>query len=367
MGKDVLTTSQTAELLGISVRTAQLLIEGGAITSWKTPGGHRRVYRDEVLGLIGKAKTEAPVRPARGIAIVSDDRAPLYREILSCVPEYGFDIHRSAHSALFALGQRLPAVLIVDMGDTGLLERSLLHELIANPALGHLRIIEVGAVDAPAIEPGRSRASIRVTSPEQLPDLLRALISDPAEFVPPADDALFPVAANENQRLAALERSGLIGTQPEEAFDRLIWLASHSLGSPVALMTVLTPTRQWFKARHGLDFAETPRSWAFCNYTLLQRDVMVVDDLARDARFVANPAVAGAPHLRFYAGAPVLDPDGFGVGSICILDFKPRGLDDDERTTLRALAAIASDQLRLRAIDRQLRGEMDAVRHQQCH
>jgi excisionase family DNA binding protein len=366
MGKDVLTTSQAAELLGISVRTAQLLIEGGTLTSWKTPGGHRRVYRDEVLALIAKTKTAPVVLPARVIVIAPERRASLFRGILSPLSEYAFDIHSNAHSALFALGLRLPAVLIVDMGQD-VLERSLLDDLLANPALGHLRIIEVDGSKRPGMERSTSPAHIRVASPEQLPPVLHALLADAPELSRSAEDAFFPVAANEGQRLAALERSGLVDTQPEEAFDRLIWLASNSLASPVALMTVLTPTRQWFKSRRGLDLTETPRSWAFCNYTLLQRDVMVVEDLTRDERFTGNPAVTGTPHLRFYAGAPVLDPDGFGVGSICILDYKPRSLDDGGRKTLRALAGIASDQLRLRATDRQLRSAMDAIKVGQCH
>jgi excisionase family DNA binding protein len=367
MGKDVLTTSQAAELLGISVRTAQLLIEGGTLTSWKTPGGHRRVYRDEVLALIAKTKTAPVVLPARGIVIASEARASLYRSVLSSVSEYAFDIHNSGHSALFALGFRLPAVVIVDMGEGSVVEGSLLDDLLVNPALGHLRIIEVGGGRGPAMGHSVSPAHIRVASPEQLPPVLHALLADTPQVPRSGQDALFPIAANEGQRLAALERSGLVNTQPEEAFDRLIWLASHSLASPVALMTVLTPTRQWFKSRRGLNLTETPRSWAFCNYTLLQRDVMVVEDLACDKRFTGNPAVTGAPHLRFYAGAPVLDPDGFGVGSICILDYKPRSLDDDGRKTLRALAGIASDQLRLRATDRQLRGAMDAIKGSQSH
>jgi excisionase family DNA binding protein len=361
MGKDVLTTSQTAELLGISVRTAQLLIEGGTLTSWKTPGGHRRVYRDEVMALIAKTEASPVVLPARGIVIAPEGRAPLYRGILSTLSDYAFDIHSSAHSALFALGLRLPSVVIVDMSEEGVLDRSLLNDLTADPALGHLRIIEVGGSERSALKHGTSRPPLRVASPEQLPAVLHALLDDSPDAIRVPEDALFPVPANEGQRLAALERSGLVDTQPEEAFDRLIWLASQSLGSPVALMTVLTPTRQWFKSRRGLDLTETPRSWAFCNYTLLQRDVMVVEDLARDERFTGNPAVEGAPHLRFYAGAPVLDPDGFGVGSICILDYKPRSLDNDGRKTLRALAGIASDQLRLRATDRQLRGAVDAI------
>lgn len=367
MGKDVLTTSQAAELLGISVRTAQLLIEGGTLTSWKTPGGHRRVYRDEVLALIAKTRTAPVVLPARGIVVAPEQRASLYRSVLSSVADYAFEIHSSAHSALFALGLRLPAVVVVDRTKESVLERSLLSDLLADPALGHLRVIEVGDMDGPATGHGAHRNSIRVGSPEQIPAILRALLDDAPEFRSAEEDAAFPMAANESQRLAALERSGLVDTKPEEAFDRLIWLASNALASPVALMTVLTPTRQWFKSRLGLDFTETPRSWAFCNYTLLQRDVMVVEDLAQDRRFTANPAVADAPHLRFYAGAPVLDPDGFGVGSICIMDYKPRKIDADGRKTLRTLAAIASDQLRLRATDRQLRRAMEAISRGQFH
>ncbi len=367
MVKDVLTTSQAAELLGISVRTAQLLIEGGALTSWKTPGGHRRVYRDEVMALIAKTKTAPAVLPARVMVIASPERAPIYRDALASVPGCVFDIHSNSYSALFALGLRLPAGVIVDMGEDGISERCLLNGLLANPELGHMRVIEVGGAGKPPIERGASRASIRLASTEQLPTALRMLLSDAPETIRTEEDAPFPVAANESQRLAALERAGLVDTQPEEAFDRLTWLASHSLASPVALMTILTSTRQWFKSCRGLDFKETPRSWAFCNYTVLQRDVMVVHDLASDERFADNPAVAGAPHLRFYAGARVLDPDGFGVGSICILDYKPRSLDDDGQQTLRALAEIASDQLRLRATDRQLRIAMDIInRGGQC-
>jgi GAF domain-containing protein len=120
-------------------------------------------------------------------------------------------------------------------------------------------------------------------------------------------------------------------------------------------MTLLTPSHQWFKSRHGLDMIETPRSWAFCNQTILQRDVFEIDDLAGDTRFGNNPAVAGAPHFRFYAGAPVIDPDGYALGSVCVMDYVPRTLDQDEKRTLLALAAIASDEVRLRATDRQLR------------
>ena len=165
----------------------------------------------------------------------------------------------------------------------------------------------------------------------------------------------FPVAANESQRLMALERSGLVDTAPEKSFDRLTQLAGKVLAMPVSLMTLLTPTRQWFKSRQGIEIPETPRSWAFCNQTILQRGVFAVEDLALDKRYANNPAVAGDLHFRFYAGAPVVDPDGFALGSVCVIDYEPRKLDQGQTETLSALAALASDQVRLQATDRELR------------
>jgi GAF domain-containing protein len=128
-------------------------------------------------------------------------------------------------------------------------------------------------------------------------------------------------------------------------------------------MTLLTASRQSFKSRHGIEMAETPRSWAFCNQTILQRDVFEVEDLSADYRFADNPAVAGDPHFRFYAGAPVIDPDGFALGSVCVMDYVPRKLDRDEKQTLLALAAVASNEVRLRATDRQLRWAQTALEH----
>src|SRR5262249_14000705 len=114
----------------------------------------------------------------------------------------------------------------------------------------------------------------------------------------------------------------------------------------------------------GLDMTETPRSWAFCNHTILQKGVFTVDDLARAAAFADNPAVAGAPHFRFYAGAPVIDPDGFALGSLCAVDYKPRELDAEQEQALLALAAVASDAVQLRSMNRQLRWSLEALKRQ---
>jgi GAF domain-containing protein len=116
------------------------------------------------------------------------------------------------------------------------------------------------------------------------------------------------------------------------------------------LVTLLTSTHQNFKSRHGLQIDQTPRSWAFGNYTILQRDVFSVSDLAGDSRFASNPAVMSDPHFRFYAGASVVDADGFALGSLCVIDYEPRTLDTVQEKILRILAKVASDEIRLRAL-----------------
>lgn len=156
----------------------------------------------------------------------------------------------------------------------------------------------------------------------------------------------------------------MVDTAPEAAFDRLTWLASQNLHMPVALMTLLTPTRQWFKSRQGLKLTQTPRSWAFCNHTVLQKDVFAVNDLSRETLFADNPAVANPLNFRFYAGAPIVDPDGFALGSLCVIDYQPRALDATQAQTLLALAELASDEVRLRAVNRQWRWACDRLERQ---
>lgn len=247
MDPSILTTAQAAKILGVSVRTAQLWIESGALASWKTPGGHRRVRSVDVYALVhgGPAGSSEPAR---------------------------------AH---------LPSSF---------------------------------------------------------------------QLVSPSDDGLsYPVADNEPLRLAAVDRSGIVDTPQEADFDDLTRLAADVMHVPVALVTLLTPSRQWFKSHHGLPMSETPRSWAFCNYTVLQDAVFQVGDLSADPRFSVNPAVQGEPHFRFYAGAPLLDADGFALGSLCLIDMVPRKLDEAQSKILSVLAAQVSAQIKLRVQERELR------------
>lgn len=155
---------------------------------------------------------------------------------------------------------------------------------------------------------------------------------------------------NEQARLAALRRYQVLDTPPEEAFDRLVQMASRILGAPMALMTLLDRERQWAKAKVGMEEREIPRDVSFCHHNLEDADVLVVPDLTADARFATNPYVAGDPGLRFYAGAPLCTPDGFILGSICVLDTAPRTLTADEVATLQDLAALAMEELERRTV-----------------
>ncbi|MGJ5103117.1 excisionase family DNA-binding protein [Bradyrhizobium sp. HKCCYLRH2057] len=365
MDKDVLTTSEAAKLLGISVRTAQLLIEGGTLTSWKTPGGHRRVYRTEVEALIARTKPAPVLDSTLVIVVCSADRRAAYETALADVPECTVAIHQDAHTAAFVIGSRQPAAVIVDLTDADPDRLAFLKHIDMNPAFGSIALFAVAGAEATTSGDLASLRRVTVTPRDQLPAALHSLLQDrdaPRDII--VDGAPFPLAANEGRRLAALKRSGLVDTAPEDAFDRLTWLASRSLKAPVALLTILTNSRQWFKSRVGLQMTETPRSWSFCNHTILQKGVFAVDDLAGKAPFDTNPAVAGEPHFRFYAGAPVTDPDGFAVGALCVIDYEPRTLDADQEKTLLALAKLASDEIRLRATERQLRWALDSLDRQ---
>ncbi len=218
-------------------------------------------------------------------------------------------------------------------------------------------MLQLGHHGAVGLDAGTTRFIDGLAAlPEAIEGAIRGAVERTTPFETPPS---FPFPDNESQRLLALERSGLVDTPPEDSFDRLTWLAARSLDAPVALLTMLTPTRQWFKSHYGLDMAETPRGWAFCNHTILQKDIMVAEDLATDQRFAENPAVLGELGFRFYAGCPVVDPDGFTLGSLCVIDTRPRTLDDTQKQILANLAALASDEIKLRVTDRQLRRALD--------
>lgn len=143
---------------------------------------------------------------------------------------------------------------------------------------------------------------------------------------------------NEPQRLRALRAQAILDTPAEDRFDRLTRLARHMLGVPIALVSLVDSDRQWFKSRQGLDACETGRDISFCGHAILDDAIFEIADASLDPRFAGNPLVTGPPHIRFYAGAPLSSVDGFRVGTLCIIDDKPRRLSAEDRNALRDLA-----------------------------
>lgn len=287
-------------------------------------------------------KSEFPEAHSASVLLVaSAERLQVFTDLLANVCGCSFESHGDVHSASVAIGLRLPAIVILDLEEKTKERQAFLRSLMANPELAPIKVIVIGGRTASIGQQLVPARLTHVATPGSTPEAVRAILRDASKSTPRFDKgSTFPFAANENQRLLALDRSGLVDTVPEEAFDRLTWLAGRSLGMPVALFTVLTSTRQWFKSRQGLDIQETPRDWAFCNRTILQRDVFTVENLSTNLEFRGNPAVVGSPHFRFYAGAPVIDSDGYALGSLCVMDYKPRTLDPDQVRTLLSRSSL---------------------------
>jgi GAF domain-containing protein len=153
---------------------------------------------------------------------------------------------------------------------------------------------------------------------------------------------------NEKARLAALEQYAILDTDPEAAFDDLTLLASFVCKTPIALITLIDESRQWIKSKVGLSVSETSRDVAFCSTAILQNELFVVPDALQDARFRNNPLVVSEPHIRFYAGAPLVTEEGYALGALCVIDQKPRELAQDEREALKALGRLVLGQLEFR-------------------
>jgi signal transduction histidine kinase len=153
---------------------------------------------------------------------------------------------------------------------------------------------------------------------------------------------------NETDRLAALYALDILDSPAEQDFDDIVRLASTVCGVPMALVTLLDTDRQWFKARIGTDLTETDRDISFCAHAVLSRDLLVVPDATKDARFADNPVVKQDGGIRFYAGAPLITTDGFALGTLCVFDREPRRLDNEQSQALRALARQVTSQIELR-------------------
>ncbi len=171
-----------------------------------------------------------------------------------------------------------------------------------------------------------------------------------------------PLPPDETKRLETLHRFAILDTLPEQAFDDLTLIAAQICQTPIALVSIVDESRQWFKSHMGLDTTETPRDLAFCAYAILHKhEILQVGDALLDARFANNSLVTGDPKIRFYAGTPLLVDDDQPIGTLCVIDRVPRVLDAPQKLALEALGRRVSALIEIRLVNQQLR-----VAHEQA-
>ena len=152
-----------------------------------------------------------------------------------------------------------------------------------------------------------------------------------------------PPLKDEAARLMALKRYGILDTPSDDVLDGITQVAADLCETPIALVSLVDPDRQWFKCSTGLEAKETPRDMAFCTHAMQYPDaLMEIEDTSLDERFHDNPLVTGDPHIRFYAGKPLVTPDGFALGTLCVIDQQPRKLTASQRNGLIRLSGVVT-------------------------
>ncbi|MBT8065638.1 MAG: sensor domain-containing diguanylate cyclase [Gammaproteobacteria bacterium] len=152
---------------------------------------------------------------------------------------------------------------------------------------------------------------------------------------------------DETARLMSLHSLRILDTPSEERYDRLTRMAKRLFGVQIALVSLVDSDRQWFKSKQGLDACQTSRAISFCGHAILSREPLIVNDASKDPRFADNPLVTDGPNIRFYAGYPIRDPDGFNIGTLCLIDPEPRNMSPDDIESLRDMAEMVEDEIKV--------------------
>lgn len=171
-----------------------------------------------------------------------------------------------------------------------------------------------------------------------------------------------PYPLNESERQAALERYQVLDTPEERAYDDIATLAAALMDVPIALVSLVDKERQWFKAHHGFEARETARTKSFCAWAVYDNATLVVEDTRVDERFVDNPLTEGEQGIRFYAGVPLRTTDDFVLGTLCVIDTRPRQTSMQEISQLQVLARVLMRELESRRMAAELAGALERVR-----
>jgi GAF domain-containing protein len=171
-----------------------------------------------------------------------------------------------------------------------------------------------------------------------------------------------PIPDNEAQRLAALREYHILDTAAEQTYDDITALAAYLCDVPIALISLVDESRQWFKSKLGLNQQETPRDVAFCAHAILQTEPLIVRDALKDPRFADSALVTRSPHIRFYAAFPLASPEGFTLGTLCAIDRKPRHLSAEQKRAMQALARQVMALLELRRVSARMAEALEKVK-----
>ena len=171
-----------------------------------------------------------------------------------------------------------------------------------------------------------------------------------------------PLPSNEVERLEALKEYHILDTGTDQSYDDITILAAHICKVPIAMISLVDEVRQWFKSRLGVEQQQTPREVAFCAHAILRNEPFIVADATKDRRLADSALVTGEPHIRFYAGIPLINPEGLVLGTLCVIDRQPRRLTAAQQSALRALSRQVMALLELRRVSTHLAEALDHVK-----